>query len=63
MFKFLRNCPLLRFTSKGVSSLLGLLASLSLVGSLLASSTIILLIWTSSIRYSLTEVARKVILL
>jgi hypothetical protein len=63
MFKFLRNCPLLRFTSKGVSSLLGLLASLSLVGSLLASSTVILLIWTSSIRYSLTEVARKVILL
>jgi hypothetical protein len=63
IFGFLRGCLLPRFTSKGASSLLGLLASLLLVSSLLASFIIILLIWTSSTRYNLTEVARKVILL
>jgi hypothetical protein len=63
IFGFLRGRPLLRFTSKGASSLLGLLASLLLVSSLPASFIVILLIWTSNTRYSLTEVARKVILL
>jgi hypothetical protein len=53
MLGFLRGRPLLRFTSKGASSLLGLLAS----------STLIPSICVVEVRYNLTKVARKVVLL
>jgi len=61
MLRFLRDCPLLRFTSKGAGSLLGLLASSSLVP--LVSFTLIPSICAFGVRYNLIEVARKVILL
>jgi hypothetical protein len=61
MCKFLRSRFLLCFTSKGAGSLLGLLASSLLV--LLASSTLIPSICVIRVKYSLIEVARKVILL
>jgi len=53
MCKFLYNCPLLYFTSKNASSLLGLFAS----------STLIPLICAVKVKYSLTKVTQKVILL
>jgi hypothetical protein len=58
---FLRSRPLLRFTSKGASFLLGLLVSSLLV--LLASFTLIPSICVVGVKYNLIEVARKVILL
>jgi hypothetical protein len=61
MLKFLRGRPLLRFISKGASSLLSLLASSLLV--LLVSFTLIPSIYKFRVRYNLTEVAWKVILL
>jgi hypothetical protein len=54
MCKFLRSRPLLRFTSKGANSLLGLLASSLLVP--LASSTLIPSICAVGVKYSLTKV-------
>jgi hypothetical protein len=53
--KFLRNCPLLRFTSKGASFLPSLLASSLLV--LLASFTLIPSICAVGVKYNLIEVA------
>jgi hypothetical protein len=61
MLGFLRSCPLLRFTSRGAGSLLGLLVSSLLV--LLISFTLIPSIRAFGVRYSLTEVAQKVVLL
>jgi hypothetical protein len=50
---FLRGRPLLRFTSKGAGSLPGSFAGFTLVPSICAVE----------VRYSLTEVAQKVVLL
>jgi hypothetical protein len=61
IYKFLRNRLLLRFTSKGANSLPSLLASSLLV--LLASSTLIPSIYIVGVKYSLIEVAQKVVLL
>ena len=61
MLGFLRGRPLLRFTSKGASSLLSLLASSLLVP--LSSLTLIPLIYAIGVKYNLIEVARKVVLL
>jgi ABC-type glycerol-3-phosphate transport system permease component len=61
MLRFLRGYPLPRFTSKGISSLLSLLASSLLVP--LVSFTLIPLIYAFRVKYNLIEVARKVILL
>jgi hypothetical protein len=61
MLGFLRSRPLLRFTSRGAGSLLGLLAGSLLVP--LISFTLIPSIRAFKVKYSLIEVARKVILL
>ena len=61
MCKFLCSRPLLRFTSKGADFLPSLLASSLLVP--LTSSTSIPLIYAIGVKYSLIEVARKVVLL
>jgi len=55
---FLRSRPLLRFISKGVSLLVS-----SLLIDFIVSYTLIPSILVVKVRYSLTEVARKVILL
>jgi hypothetical protein len=65
IFGFLRGRPLPRFTSKVIGLLASSLSTGRFVGysGLVASFTLIPSICVIGVRYSLTEVARKVILL